>query len=180
MSLTFKREHKKVHFGQSDLKREIMLCPELPPRIYESLRMLCCLAAANRPLQAQEVALAAGLPPAQTAKVLQQMTWAGFVWSQRGAKGGFWLQKPAKKIRVTDVADFFCRPLETRRNDPVREALAGAATRCRKEFSRITIADLSKLPSCNTPPKREENDSSPSRPISSRKSPQGLTARRRQ
>jgi len=105
-----------------------MLCPELPPRIYESLRTLCCLAAANRPLQAQEIALASSLPPAQTAKLLQQMTSGGFVWSRRGAKGGFWLRKPAASIRVTDVAAFFCRPAELQRNDPVRQALAHATT----------------------------------------------------
>ena len=112
-----------------------MLCPELPPRIYESLRTLCCLAAANRPLQAQEIALASSLPPAQTAKILQQMTWAGFVGSRRGAKGGFWLQKPPANIRVTDVAAFFCCPVKLQRNDPVRQALAHATTRCRKEFT---------------------------------------------
>ena len=81
-----------------------MLCPELPPRIYESLKTLCCLAAANRPLQAHEVAVAASLPPAQTAKILQQMAWAGFVESRRGAKGGFWLQKPAT-FMLTVAAD---------------------------------------------------------------------------
>lgn len=129
-----------------------MLCPELPPRIYESLKTLCCLAAANRPLQAHEVAVAASLPPAQTAKILQQMAWAGFVESRRGAKGGFWLQKPAESIRVTDVADFFRRPVQAlRRKDPVLQALAHATEKCNKEFRRITIADMSKLSSCRTP-----------------------------
>jgi len=154
-----------------------MLCPELPPRIYQSLRTLCCLAAANRPLQAQEIALASSLPPAQTAKILQQMTWAGFVWSQRGSKGGFWLQKPAASIRVTDVADFFCRPVKLQRNDPVRQALAGVTRRCRKAFSRVTIADLSKLPSCKTPPHREKDERSLSRPISAQRSSKKLADR---
>ena len=129
-----------------------MLSSELPPRVYESLKTLCCLAAANRPLQAHEVAAAASLPPAQTAKILQQMTWAGFVESRRGTKGGFWLQRPAASIRVTDVADFFSRPVQVRRHeDPVLRALAPASEKCRKEFGRITIAALSKLPSCKTP-----------------------------
>ncbi len=84
-----------------------MLCAELPPRIYESLKTLCCLANASEPLQAQEIASAASLPPAQTAKILQLMTWAGFVESRRGTKGGFWLIRPPDAIHVTDVDDFF-------------------------------------------------------------------------
>jgi hypothetical protein len=48
---------------------------ELPPRIYEALKTLCCLAAAKKPLQTHEVVTATNLPPSQTAKILQQMTW---------------------------------------------------------------------------------------------------------
>ncbi|HYM76962.1 MAG TPA: Rrf2 family transcriptional regulator [Candidatus Dormibacteraeota bacterium] len=141
-----------------------MLCSELPPRIYESLKTLCCLAAANRPLQAHEVSVAASLPPAQTAKILQQMAWAGFVESRRGTKGGFWLQKPAASIRVTDVADFFRRPAQLQHpEDPVLQALARATQKCNKEFRRITIADLSRLPSCKTPPVKEERHRSSKR-----------------
>ena len=126
-----------------------MLCSDLPPRIYESLKTLCCLAASDHPLQAHQVAEAADLPPSQTAKILQQMAWAGFVDSRRGAKGGFWLQKPATSIRVTDVAEFFSRPgQEQRHRDPVWQALARATEKCKKELRRITIADLAKQPSC--------------------------------
>lgn len=66
-----------VHaFGQWSPKVEnfIMLCSNLPPRIYESLKTLCCLAKGSGPLQAHEIAFAAHLPPAQTAKILQLMT----------------------------------------------------------------------------------------------------------
>lgn len=49
----------------------------LPPRIYESLKTLSCLANAGGPLQAHQIASRASLPPAQTAKILQLMTWAG-------------------------------------------------------------------------------------------------------
>lgn len=150
-----------------------MLWPEFPPRIYESLRTLCCLAAAGRPLKAQEIAQVTHLPPAQTAKILQQMTWAGFVGSRRGTKGGFWLLRPARRIRVTDVADFLCHQAELQRNDPVQQALARATTRCRKEFSRITIADISKLPSCKTPPAREETYEGSAGTSSSRKAARG-------
>lgn len=128
-----------------------MLCSGLPPRIYASLKALCCLANAGAPLQAHEIAAAAGLPPAQTAKILQLMTWAGFVESRRGTKGGFWLVTPADRIRVTDVADFFThhtKDVPRREQDPLLKALARATARCQKEFSHITVADLAKASGC--------------------------------
>jgi len=126
----------------------MVLCSGLPPRIYESLKTLCCLANAAGPLQAHEIASAAGLPPAQTAKILQLMTWAGFVESRRGTKGGFWLNTPAERIRVTDVADFFAHQTKEgpeNEQDPVLKALAQATARCHKEFAQITVADLTKV-----------------------------------
>jgi Rrf2 family protein len=127
-----------------------MLCSDLPPRIYESLKTLCCLAVANRPLQAHEIASAANLPPAQTAKILQMMTWAGFVKSRRGTRGGFWLIKPAETIRVTDVADFFAHHDEANcsQQDALLKALEQATARYQEEFSRITVADLAKVSGC--------------------------------
>lgn len=128
-----------------------MLCTGIPQRIYESLKTLCCLAHAGGPLQAHEIASAANLPPAQTAKILQLMTWAGFVESRRGTNGGFWLLRPAELIRVTDVADFFNHDTEghsPRKPDGLLKALAEATARCHKEFERITVADLAKVCGC--------------------------------
>lgn len=126
----------------------------LPARVYESLKTLCCLADATGPLQAHEIASAAKLPPAQTAKILQMMTWAGFVESRRGTKGGFWLVTPPERIRVTDVLAFFSPHQNPEglhpRQDPVFEALEEVSVRCRKELEHITIADLARLsrPEC--------------------------------
>jgi Rrf2 family protein len=126
---------------------------ELPPRIYEALKTLCCLAAANKPLQAHEVATATNLPPSQTAKILQQMTWAGFIESRRGTKGGFWLVRAAGRIRVTDIVAFFTHPAPSEeQKDPIVQALVRVTAPCRKEFSRITVADLARLSSCKTSP----------------------------
>lgn len=125
-----------------------MLCAGLPPRLYESLKALCCLANAHGPLQAHEIAAAADLPPAQTAKILQLMTWAGFVESRRGTKGGFWLVRPAETIRVTDVADFFAHHTKaqtSKKRNGLLKALEQATARCQKEFSHITVADLAKV-----------------------------------
>jgi len=102
-------------------------------------------------MQAHEIAEAAGLPPAQTAKILQLMTWAGFIESRRGTKGGFWLVLPADEIRVTDVADFFERHSKRRagkERDGLLKALEAATARCQKSFSRINVADLAKASGC--------------------------------
>ena len=126
-----------------------MFCADLPPRIYESLKTLCCLATApGAPLRAHEIARSAGLPAAQTAKVLQWMTWAGFVKSRRGIRGGFWLVVPPERIRVSDVIDFFAhRDREVKRVDAdcVFDALQRAVTRCQREFQHVTVANLVKL-----------------------------------
>jgi Rrf2 family protein len=116
---------------------------ELPSRIYEAIKTLCCLAAVKKPLQAHEVATATNLPPSQTAKILQQMTSAGFVESRRGTKGGFWLVKPAGRIRVAAIVAFLTHPAPSEeQKDPIVQALVRIAAPCRKEFSRITVADL--------------------------------------
>lgn len=123
-----------------------MLCSNIPPRIHESLKTLCCLAQASGPLQAHEIARATDLPPAQTAKILQLMTWAGFVKSRRGRSGGFWLVVPARKIRVTDVVEFFAtHPEAGHKQDAIEQALAEATARCQREFKRVTLADITKL-----------------------------------
>jgi Rrf2 family protein len=130
-----------------------MLCSGLSPRVYESLKTLCCLANAAGPLQAHEIAAAAGLPPAQTAKILQLMTWAGFIESRRGTKGGYWLVTPADHIRVTDVADFFTHHIQDNHPqapDPLLKALARVTDRCQKEFAHITVADLAKVSGCES------------------------------
>lgn len=128
-----------------------MLCTGIPERIYESLKTLCCLANAAGPLQAHEIASAAHLPPAQTAKILQLMTWAGFVESRRGTKGGYWLVRPAELVRVTDVTDFFAHDTKghsPQERDGLLKALERAMARCQKEFAHITVADLAKVCGC--------------------------------
>jgi Rrf2 family protein len=112
------------------------------------------LAKAAGPLQAHAIASTTGLPPAQTAKILQMMNWAGFVESRRGTKGGFWLVRPAERIRVTDVLTFFAHrthksPGQVR--DPISQVLAHAMTRCQKELDQITVADLAKIACCEQP-----------------------------
>lgn len=125
-----------------------MFCADLPPRIYASLKTLCCLAKHEGPLQVHEIARWADLPAAQTAKTMQWMAWAGFVQSRRGTKGGFWLAVPPARIRVSDVIDFFThrsRQANTSKADCVMQALTRATARCQREFQHVSIADLVKV-----------------------------------
>lgn len=86
-----------------------MLCSELPPRIHQSLEVLVCLARDSGPLQTQQISAKTKLLPAQTAKILQSLTWTGFVDSRRGIHGGFWLSRPAHRVHVAKVIAFFAR-----------------------------------------------------------------------
>jgi len=129
-------------------KESTMNCSELPPRVYESLKVLCCLATVEHPLQAHEIAAATKVPPAQTPKILQQMKWAGFVESRRGPTGGFWLARPPRRIRVVDVFSFFAPQNPKQKPDPISRSLAWATARCEHEVARITVADLVRNSPC--------------------------------
>lgn len=123
-----------------------MFCSGLTSRSYESLKILCCLTRAESPMRAHQIAAMTGLPPAQTAKILQQIARAGFVHSRRGAMGGFWLSRPAEQIHVADVISSLnehpaFQPAE-HEDDAVVSVLARAFERCRRAFGRLTIAHL--------------------------------------
>jgi len=121
--------------------------PELPNRVRESLMTLTCLAETRAPMLARDIASHADLPPAQTAKLLQLLTWAGFVKSRRGSKGGFWLAMPAERIRVKDVICFFEPGFLNSQGpeDPISRRLVQATACCRHKIATITIADLTEI-----------------------------------
>lgn len=122
-----------------------MLCSNLPDRVYESLKTLACLANAEGPLQSHAVAERTKLPPAQIAKLLQSLKWGGFVSSQRGSHGGFWLTKRPDKLRVAEVIAFFQPKHPTRSHnlqDPLMQVLVSTMSRCREQFDNLTLADL--------------------------------------
>jgi Rrf2 family protein len=52
---------------------------------------------------AQQVAAAGKVPPGYMAKVLQALSRAGVVHSQRGLHGGFTLTRPAEELTVWDI-----------------------------------------------------------------------------
>jgi Rrf2 family transcriptional regulator, nitric oxide-sensitive transcriptional repressor len=70
-----------------------------------ALRAVVYLAAeGNEPRTAQQIAAATRVPGAQyLAKVMQGLSRAGLVHSQRGLHGGFTLTRPAEELTVLDV-----------------------------------------------------------------------------
>lgn len=117
----------------------------LPKRVHYALMALCCLARAGSPVRAHQLAACSGIPSAQAAKILYLLTWAGFVSSRRGSKGGFWLRLPADRIRVRDVLQFFHPPRDRSGNDPndsVLQVWNEIAASSHQTFEELSLADL--------------------------------------
>ena len=122
-----------------------MIFPAIPKRIHSALKALCALAEAPQPaLRSNEVARQIGVPPAETAKVLQLLCSGGFVNSRRGTKGGFWLSRPPQQILAGQVMSF----LDTRHNPHVEaddrcdQVIRAMSARCQKKLQSATVADL--------------------------------------
>ena len=95
-------------------------------------------------MRASEVAWQIGVPPAETAKVLELLSWGGFVNSRRGSKGGFWLSGPAERIHAGQIISFFDSHHDSARgaDDPAASAIREMSARCQRKLARLTVADL--------------------------------------
>jgi Rrf2 family protein len=121
-----------------------------------AVRAMVELAAADgeRPVKAERVANAQGIPLNFLENILGELRHAGIVRSHRGAEGGFRLAKPATEITVADVIRAVEGPLASVRGAPPEEAdYAGAATslprvwiavrvNLRRVVELVTIADI--------------------------------------
>jgi Rrf2 family protein len=119
-------------------------CLPPPRRIHDALLALCGLARVPGPLRAREVAQGVGLPPAQVAKILSQLTWGGFVSSRRGGNGGFWLRNSAEHTRVGDVMAFFERLMDhsSECHDPIARVWCEMTVAGRRVIEQLTLAEL--------------------------------------
>lgn len=73
-------------------------------RVEYALRALCTLAArGGKPLTAEELAEAQGLPVRFLRAILNELRRVGIVTSQRGNEGGYQLARPAAEITVGEV-----------------------------------------------------------------------------
>ena len=116
------------------------------------------LAAATdeKPVKAERIANAQGIPLNFLENILGELRHAGVVRSHRGAEGGFRLAKPAEQLTVADVIRAVEGPLASVRGGPPEDAeYKGAASslprvwiavraNLRRVLEQVTIADLAR------------------------------------
>jgi Rrf2 family protein len=84
--------------------------------------------ASERPLKADQIAEAQGIPAKFLEAILLELKHAGIVRSQRGPDGGYTLARPAEEISLADVIRAVDGPLANVRGDrPENMAYTGAA-----------------------------------------------------
>ncbi|HLH28811.1 MAG TPA: Rrf2 family transcriptional regulator [Acidimicrobiales bacterium] len=120
-----------------------------------AVRALCTLAdAGGRPVTAEALATAQGLPAKFLESILNDMRRAGLLLSQRGADGGYRLSRPPKDISVADVIRPLDGPLaEVRGLRPEAASYEGSAEHLRdvwvavraslrQVLEAVTISDI--------------------------------------
>jgi Rrf2 family protein len=121
-----------------------------------AVRAMVELAAADseRPVKAERIANAQGIPLNFLENILGELRHAGIVRSHRGAEGGFRLAKPAAEITIADVIRAVEGPLASVRGAPPEEADYGGAAsslprvwiavrvNLRRVVEQVTIADI--------------------------------------
>ncbi len=127
-----------------------------------AVRAVVELAAADgeKPVKAERIATAQGIPLNFLENILGELRHAGIVRSHRGAEGGFRLAKPAAEIAVADVIRAVEGPLASVRGGPPEESHYPGASEAlprvwiavranlRKVVEHVTVADVAcgKLP----------------------------------
>src|ERR1700761_5921498 len=82
----------------------------------------------EKPVKAERVASAQGIPLNFLENILGELRHAGVVRSQRGAEGGFRLAPPANEVTIADVIRAVDGPLASIRGGPPEDvSYSGAA-----------------------------------------------------
>ena len=114
----------------------------------------------EKPVKAERIATAQGIPLNFLENILGELRHAGLVRSHRGAEGGFRLAKDPEDITVADVIRAVEGPLATVRGAPPEESQYNGASEAllrvwialraniRKVVEQVTVADVAsgKLP----------------------------------
>jgi Rrf2 family protein len=117
-------------------------------------------AAGDKPVKAERIATAQGIPLNFLENILGELRHAGIVRSHRGAEGGFRLAKDPSEITIADIVRAVEGPLASVRGAPPEEAqYAGASDallrvwiavrhNLRAVVEHVTVADVAegKLP----------------------------------
>jgi Rrf2 family protein len=108
----------------------------------------------NRPVSADTVAPAEGLPGLFAGKVLKPLVSAGVLLSLRGPNGGYRLGRPVKAASLLDVVEAVQGPVRgdvprwttaaagARLDARIQEACDAAAEVVRRQLRRVTVANL--------------------------------------
>ena len=108
----------------------------------------------SKPVKAQRIATAQGIPLNFLENILGELRHAGIVRSHRGAEGGFTLAKPATEISVADIIRAVEGPLASVRGAPPEEAAYEGASEAllrvwiavranlRNVVEQVTVADV--------------------------------------
>jgi Rrf2 family protein len=120
-----------------------------------ALRAAAELATADGgPVKGEQLATAQQIPPKFLENILGDLRHAGLVRSQRGADGGYWLQRPADEITLAEIVRAVEGPLATVRGQrPEDVEYTGAAEQLqrvwiavrrnlREVLEDVTVADL--------------------------------------
>jgi Rrf2 family protein len=114
------------------------------------------LAAASdeKPIKAERIANAQGIPLNFLENILGELRHAGIVRSHRGADGGFRLAKPPGEVTVADIIRAVEGPLASVRGGPPEETAYGGSaevlprvwiavrTNLRMGVEQVTVADI--------------------------------------
>ena len=106
------------------------------------------LAAAEGPHAARDLALHTQIPEPTASKVLKKLARAGVVVSQRGAKGGYALARPAAQVGIHEVIEAIEGPIAvTECSDDSADSSCEYETNCevRANWQRINLAVQSAL-----------------------------------
>jgi Rrf2 family protein len=120
-----------------------------------ALRAAAELATADGgPVKGEQLATRQDIPPKFLENILGDLRHAGLVRSQRGADGGYWLQRPAAEITLAEIVRAVEGPLATVRGQrPEDVVYTGAAEQLQRVWiavrhnlrdvlEEVTVADL--------------------------------------
>ena len=121
-----------------------------------AVRAAVQLAAAEpgHPTKGDALSQAQGIPLKFLENILSDMRHAGLVRSQRGAEGGYWLNRPASEITVADVIRAVEGPLASVRGqrpedigyegaaEPLQTVWIAVRASLRSVAEQVTLADI--------------------------------------
>lgn len=110
--------------------------------------------AGERPIKGEAIATTQGIPMKFLENILGDLRHAGLVRSQRGADGGYWLNRPPAEISVADVIRAVDGPLASVRGqrpedvpysgtaEPLQRVWIAVRHNLRAVLETVTLADL--------------------------------------